>query len=66
MLKAEFKKKVLLLDRNSDKSAEWEHCPRCVKGNMYPEYEDEHVCLQCGYRHYIGLPTDMPGLLKCK
>jgi uncharacterized protein (DUF983 family) len=51
MLKAEFKKKVLLLDRNSDKSAEWEHCPRCVKGNMYPEYEDEHVCLQCGYRY---------------
>jgi hypothetical protein len=35
-----------------------------MKGNMYPEYEDEHVCLQCGYRHYVGLPTDMPGLLK--
>jgi hypothetical protein len=66
MLKDEFKKTILLLDRNSDKSPDWEHCPRCIKGNMYPEYEDEHVCLQCGYRHYVALPVNMSELLKIK
>ena len=27
-------------------------CPRCKKGNMYREDNDEYVCLQCGYRVY--------------
>ena len=64
MLKIESKEKVSLLDRNSDKSTEWEHCPRCIKGNMYPEYEAEHVCLPCGYRHFIASSANMPWLLK--
>jgi uncharacterized protein (DUF983 family) len=25
-------------------------CPRCKKGNIYREDNDEYVCLQCGYR----------------
>ena len=25
-------------------------CPRCKKGSMYKEGNNEYVCLQCGYR----------------
>lgn len=64
MLENELNKKVLLLDKKFDKSTDWVHCPRCINGNMYLEYDDEHVCLQCGYRQYVGTSRNTSELLK--
>jgi hypothetical protein len=33
----------------SSSCRKWVPCPRCAGGNMYPEYNGEYVCLQCGY-----------------
>jgi ribosomal protein S27AE len=63
MIKSEYRTKALFPDRNAEKSADWLYCPRCVKGNMYAEYEDESVCLQCGYRHYTR-PTTCSSVIK--
>jgi uncharacterized protein (DUF983 family) len=62
-MKNEFQTKVLFPGYNAKKSAERLYCPRCVKGNMYVESEDECVCLQCGYRHYTHLSRDK-GIIK--
>jgi uncharacterized protein (DUF983 family) len=64
MLREESTKSVSLLDKYSDKSVTWLHCPRCISGNMYAESNHEHVCLQCGYHHYPNSTTDTAGLLK--
>jgi ribosomal protein S27AE len=63
MYKSEHAGKALLLNKSAEKSADWLICPRCMKGNMYAEYEDECVCLQCGYRHYTHSST-FGGMIK--
>ncbi len=35
------------------KQVEWFHCPRCIKGKMYKEADDEYVCLQCGFHMLV-------------
>jgi len=64
MLENKPNKQVLLLEKKFDKSKDWVHCPRCISGNMYLEYDDEHVCLQCGYRHYVSTTGNISGLLQ--
>ena len=37
---------------SSTSCRKWVPCPRGAGGNMYPEYNGEYVCLQCGYYCY--------------
>ena len=32
-----------------EKRRSWTPCPRCIGGNMYKDYNGEHVCIQCGF-----------------
>jgi uncharacterized protein (DUF983 family) len=34
-----------------EKRRSWIRCPRCIGGNMYRDYNGEHVCIQCGFNY---------------
>jgi uncharacterized protein (DUF983 family) len=44
----------------------WIHCPRCIGGSMYQEYDGEYVCVQCGCSYDPNKGTKTPQLVNNK